>query len=581
MPPLRALLREAGPSLLVVLPLAGLALQSAERLSLYLNAAATGTNPFRAARHAWHLTGTHLDQGTFAPLGRFTEYLTHGVALEAGQSLSLAPDAVLGAVRLALVAVTAVLAFRVVEALRRSAGTHRSPSLLALYPLACAAALVANGIGGGLAVTPHTSIGAVAVVLAAALAVARDRDLTVRTPTWPELAPVALLGAAAAAFDELAYLAPFVAAAFVAARVLAGGLAARTALCTAAARRWIALTAGFAVVYLPARFAIALRCSVDYSCTDGWILSSYPDPIGTAVARLGGSLPLAGWIANGDRNVAAGLDLGISAVLANSMLVMAVLALAAFASAAARRACATRPDTTEPAPQQERPHSHARLALALGGFGSAITGAAALYAGLSWWAQQLPFGHAVRQGWRETLLSQIGWSLIAAAVLAVADIAIHRRSASTRRALTTVAALVLAAAATATLTANWQLAQIDRHDSTASVTALVAASTVNMGISDSPAGIAELNDWPVRTDDVDYLGPPMAVRCALLDAYDGAGAAGTRHTPVSFPQAPVDTSQLRTELNRLMVDRYGVPYCDPAAVPAPAGTAQESEADTS
>ncbi|WP_419944349.1 hypothetical protein [Candidatus Poriferisodalis sp.] len=63
--------------------------------------------------------------------------------------------------------------------------------------------------------------------------------------------------------------------------------------------------------------------------------------------------------------------------LANSMLIMAVLALTAFALAAARRACATGPDTTEPAPQQERPHSHARLALDLGGLGSAITGAAA------------------------------------------------------------------------------------------------------------------------------------------------------------------------------------------------------------
>lgn len=265
----------------MVLPLAGLALQSAERLSVYLNAAATGTNPFRAARHAWRLAGTHLDQGTFAPLGRFAEYLTHGAALEAGQSLSLAPHAVLGAVRLALVALTAMLAFKIVEALRRSAGTHRSPSLLALYPLACAAALVANGIGGGLAVTPHTSIGAVAVVLAAALAVARDRDLTVRTPTWPELAPLALLGAATAAFDELAYLAPFVAAAFVAARALAGGLAARTALRTAAARRWIALTAGFAVVYLPAH---SPNNSHARTATPAWhspsAVSARPSPTG-------------------------------------------------------------------------------------------------------------------------------------------------------------------------------------------------------------------------------------------------------------------------------------------------------------
>ena len=132
---------------------------------------------------------------------------------------------------------------------------------------------MANGIGGGLAVTPHTSIGAVVLVLTAALAVVRDRDLTPRRPTWPELVPVALLGAAAAAFDELAYLAPFVAAAFLAARAVAGGSAARAALRTAAARRWVALTAGFAVVYVSARFSIARRSAVDYTCTESWMIS--------------------------------------------------------------------------------------------------------------------------------------------------------------------------------------------------------------------------------------------------------------------------------------------------------------------
>ena len=131
---------------------------------------------------------------------------------------------------------------------------------------------------------------------------------------------MAMLGAAAAAFDELAYLAPFVAAAFWAARSVAAGLPARTALGIAAIRRWAALTAGFAAIFIPARFAVAQSCAADYVCNDGWILILGPDAIGAAVARLGSALPLAGWIANSDRADAAGLDLGFAAVLANSML---------------------------------------------------------------------------------------------------------------------------------------------------------------------------------------------------------------------------------------------------------------------
>ena len=573
----RRWLHPAPPALLVALPLAGLALQSADRLSIYLNASTTGTNPLEAARRAWRVTGSYLDEGSFGPIGRFVEFLVHGLAIEAGDALSLAPHAVLGAVRLVLVGLVAVLAFKLVDSLRRSAGAHAGRSLVGLYPLAFAAALVANGLGGGLAQAPHTSMGAVAAVLAVALAVARDRDMASRRVAWHEYASMAALGAATAAFDELAYLAPFVAAALWAARSVAAGLSARTALSIAAVRRWAALSVGFAVVFVPARFAIAQSCAGDYVCNDGWILSFGSDAIDAAVARLGSALPLAGWIANSDRADAAGLDLGFGAVRANSMLIVALLVLLALALAAVLRGRGESVPNDVPNDITEGPgrHNHPtprklRLALALGGLGAAIAGASALYAGLSWWVQQLSFGHAVRQGWRDTLLTQVGWSLVAAAALAGLDLIVRRRGTQT---LASVAALALAVAAGFTLVANWQLAQIDRHDPVASVTSLIAASTVNMGLADSPEGIAELNDWPVRTDGVDYPAFPSSVRCLLLDAYADA--------VVPSPQAQFAAAQLRADLNRLTAERNGVPYCDPASALAADPPSAESEAGAS
>ena len=571
----RRCIRPGWPAVLVVLPLAGLALQSSDRLDVYANAGASGVSPWAAAQRAWRLTGGHLDEGSFGPVGRFAEYLVHGLAIEAGQALSVAPHAALGVVRLALVAAVAALALRLVESLRRSAHAQAGPSFVGLYPLAFAAVLVANGLGGGLAAAPHRSIGAVAVVLAAALASSRDRDMAARPVAWHEYVSMAALGAAAAAFDELACLAPLVAAAFLAARSVASGLPPREALRIAAVRRWLALWAGFAAVFIPVRAAVAQRCTVDDVCGDGWVLRFGFDAVDATVARVGSALPLAGWIANSDRTEAAGLDLGFGEVLANSLLVVALAALAALAITAVRR---ERAETSSDGALDRSALRRCRLALALGGFGAALTGAAALFGGLSAQVQQLPFGHAVRQGWRDTLLTQIGWSLIAAALLACLDLAVRGRAA---RALKPLAALALTVAAGLTLVANWQLAQIDRYDATASTVTLISASTVQMGLADSPAGIAELNDWPVRTEVAGYAAPPNAVRCLLLEAYAARAA--------SSPDDRRAAAQLRADLDRLTADHHGAPYCgppadppaEPAAADPPAAVETAAEAATS
>ena len=552
-------LRQVGPSLIVALPLAGLALQATHQLDMYPYAA-ENANPVEAVRRTWRLVKADLGEGRFAPLDGYVDQLVYGLAIEAGESLNLAPHAAMGAVRLTLVAVVALLACKIVATLQRSAGTADNGSPLRMYPLVCAAAVVANGANSSLASTPHTSIGAVAVVLAAALFVSRDRDLTIRKLRLPEYVVLGLIGASVAALDELAYLTPFVAAAFLAARAIAAGVPVRITIRTAAARRQLALTAGFAAVYVPARIAVGQGCAASSSCADEWILSFHPDAIGTTVARLGGSLPLAGWIANGDRSVDAGLDLGVAAAAANSLLILAFAALIVlvFATALPRHGRQWESGSARASIAADRARSlqpRFLLVLALGGLGLAVSVAAALWAGLSWGIQQLPFGHAVRQGWRDTLLAQIGWSLIAVAVLVAADAVMRRHSERARRALIATTALVLVTACTSTLMANWQLAQVNRHDSTAATAVLISESAVNMGIAISPDGIAELNDWPIRAEDVGNSRHPLAVRCALLDGYASSDKA------ILATKTHAGASQLRANLNRLMIERYGVPYC--------------------
>lgn len=544
----------AGPALLVTVPLAGLAIRPGALPGVFGDAETqtATTNPFSAAKQAVQATGEQLDVGSFAPLGRFVDYLVHGLALDAGEALSLAPHAVLGVVRLVMVALLALLAYRMVAGLSRSAELDRTSATLArLFPLALAAALVANGTAGSLATAPQTALGAVAVILAASLATARDRDMAARPVAWHEYLALAALGAAAAAFDELAYLAPFVAASYWAARSAAAGLPARTALRTAAGHRWLALTVGFAAVFVPARVLIEQRCAETSACGDVWLPGYLPTEfLSATAARLVSGLPPAGWAANAERAGDTGVQAGLAQVLGNSLLVAVALGLLCLAIVAAVRARRQKPEHHSPG---RTTSAEARFALALAALGTLIAASAALWAGLASTTQRLSFGQSARHGWRDTVLTQVGWALVATAVL-VAAIASARRWRWTRL-LASVAPLALAGAAAVSLVANWQLAEVDRHRAATSASSLISAATVNDGRAANPAAIAELNDWPVITD-IDYPGPPNAIRCELLELFEEAN-----------PSATPASAGLATQLDRFMAERHEIPFCDPARTP--------------
>lgn len=201
-PSLRSLFKQAGPSLLVVLPLTGLAFLADERRSVYLRALTNDANPISAAVDAARGTDNFFFDGNFRPVGRFWEMLVHAFVFEAGAATGVAPHIVLGVVRITLVVLLALGATATVRALARSAGVHPKHSLLGLFPLALGAVLVANGRSGALAQFPHTLIGSVLLIVAVAALISRDRDMQQRSLRWYEYFALAATGVLAATFYD-------------------------------------------------------------------------------------------------------------------------------------------------------------------------------------------------------------------------------------------------------------------------------------------------------------------------------------------------------------------------------------------
>ncbi len=551
----------AAPALIVAAPLSGIALQFDERRSTYRQAAAGRDNPVEALSYGYDSIGTYLDFGNFRPLGRFVQSLSAGFVFEASEATGLPPHAVNGFLRLLIVLLLAVVATRVVMALTASARIGPEP-IVAVYPMVLGTALVANGRGGPLVYFPVVLGGATILVLAICTAVARDRDMSPRRVRLGELLAMALLGAAAAMYHDLVYVAPPLAAAYIAARALADGLPWRTAVRVAALARWTALSAGFLVVLVPARLEIAERCSrtACYAPSD---LSFSGDIGGLVGTRLISGSPVAGWSLVSDLTGTYGLEFTFVNLLANSFLVMLVAAVVAvtiavaaqaFASAGGRAVAgavssAEKAERLAPVANKGAPVTghgptgvatsdgsrraradgqRLRAGASLGLFGAAAAGLPALLVSLSRWLQESRIDH----GWRDTMLVQVGWSLVAASALSMTLWAVlafgGRRF---HQAAATAAAAVLGMGLACTLLANARLVQIDRTTPESVVTSQIAAAAISF----------------------DSSRDGNALRCALIDAY-------ARRTP---EDAWVAAPGLIEDLDRLMLDRHGQPFCDP------------------
>ena len=511
------------PSVIVIVPLVGYSLLGDDRRRLYGAANDVGDNLFRAIRHSYRTVGAFLDRGSFRPIGRAVENIERSVVFDAAEATGLAPHAVNGVLRLVLIAMLAVGSLGLVSAVLRSAGiglSGRHPAVV-LYPMVLAATLVAGGHDSPITSYSLILIGSVILMLAAALWVARDEDMVQRRLAWHE--PVAMLGLGAvlAATYDLTYVAPPFVAAFVVARAAAGS-SARQLLRMASVRRWTYLTAGFLAVFIPARIEIAKRCSVSpcYSASDVDLTAAV---FGRTADRWLTGAPPAGWRYTAGVADEAGVRFGLADFLRNVLLIVLLALVAYITVTATRNIRRAAPVASANSVGWRRP------AASLGALGAATALLPALLVSLSWRTQRLR--PQIGEGWRETIMVQVGWSLMAAAVL-VCLFGIARGPGSARIA-TVVVTAILGGTMTLTLLANARLMQVDGVTPLHAITSEMATAAIHF----------------------DPTAAGNARRCLLIDHFTAI---------LPDPQKWVSGPNVWAELDELMLGVQGMPYCDPA-----------------
>ena len=522
---MRSVARRWVPAVIAAVPLVGFSFQGDDRRSLYRAANLVGSNPFEALGQASPDAVSPTARGVLGPLGRIVESLQHALAFEAAEAAGLAPHVVQGVVRTLMVAVLAAIGAATVAAVMRSAGERSfSEPAAALFGLVLAAVLVAGGPSGPMTRSPLMSVGSAALVLSLALLVARDRDMAAREVRTHELAAVALLGAASAATHSLAVVAPVAAGGLMLARAAAAGQAPAELLRTASLRRWVALTVGGVVAIAVERAATEGRCD-EVLCFAGSGLSLSPDAAGLAAGRLLTGVPPAGWAHNASLVEQAGLSFGIRDLVANSLLAVLAVGLVALAVTCGLL-------TARGAASGEGSAGRARVAAGVAVLGIAVAVPPAVLAGLTSVLQEAD--PAVGEAWRDTLLVQVGWSLMisAAAGALLSGAAAALRHHALRRVVAAGIGAVVGVALVVTLLANERLVYIDRR-------------------SPASAVVTEISEFTVIIQSSDIAN---ALRCQLVEDYAATG-----------PDADdwASGSRLRTELDRLMLDRQGWPFCDP------------------
>ncbi len=444
------------------------------------------------------------------------------VVYDAAEATGLAPHAVNGVLRLVLIGMLAVGSFGLMSAVLRSAGIGRSgrhPAVV-LYPMVLAATLVAGDHYSPITSYNVVLIGSVILMLAAALWVARDKDMVQRRLAWHE--PVAMLGLGAvlAATYDLTYVAPPFVAAFVVARAAAGS-SARQLLRMASVRRWTYLTAGFLAVFIPARIEIARRCSGS-SCYVASDVELTTDVFGRTADRLLTGASPAGWRYTAGLLDRAGISFGFADLARNVLLIVLLAAVAFITVIAARNARGSLPVVSEDSVGWRRP------AASLGALGAVTALLPALLVGLSRRTQEVR--PQVGEAWRETIMVQVGWSLMAtAALVCVFGIA---RKPGTARIAAALATAILGATMALTLLANARLTQVDRVTPLHAITSEMATAAIHFDPTESG----------------------NARRCRLIDDYTAI---------LPNPRQWVSGPNVWSELDELMLSVQGIPYCDP------------------
>ena len=510
------------PALVVTIPLVGHSLLGDDRRRLYRAAHDFGSNLFRAVDRSLGNIGSFLDRGNFRPLGRAVENIERAIVFEIAEATGLPPHAVNGAFRLVLLATLAIASFALMAAVLRSSGSgqvSRHP-VAVLYPMALAATLVAGDHYSPITSYSLILIGSVVLVFASALWVARDKDMAPRRLAWHEPLTMLVLGAALASAYDLTYLGPPFAAAFIAVRALASSTG-RALFHMACIRRWAYLSAGFLVVFVPVRIEIARRCSGSscYAATDAELTA---DVAARTAERLLTGVPPAGWRYTAGIADKAGVSFGLVDLATNALL---FVLLAAVVYITVTLALQTRHSRLSVPTRVKR---LARAATSLGALGAVAALMPALLVGLSRRTQEVR--PRVGEAWRETIMVQVGWSLMAAAVLVCVFGVVRTPRAAQFTAA--VLALILGIAMTFTLLANARLTQIDRVQPLHVITTEVATAVIHFDPTESG------NDR----------------RCQLIEDYIDI---------LPNPRQWVSGPNVWSELDELTLDHHGIPFCDP------------------
>lgn len=535
-----------GPAVLLAAPLVSFSFQRDEMRNIYRDTLRFGTvNPLRMAGHVLDGMGWLVRIGNFRPLGRFADHVQRVSLFEAAEATGLAPNFVLGIVRLAMVGALALVAVGFIARLVSNGGDPDGPgspgspgspaspgwarlAALGLAPSIVAVCLVAGGRDSPIVYFPFLFLGSAVVVLAVPQMVARDRDFAVRRVKAAEWAALGLLGAATTMILEVVYIALPLTLAFIAARAMATGVTWRRLIEMAVARRFAALTAGFLAVFVPVRWMIEGHCRGG-DCYIGSDLTPRGLTLDVFGGRMATGAPFGGWAHNADIMRSAGLRVGLGDLAGNPIL---ALMLAAAAGITAARvvsfARAGRGSASPGASGRGAARAAAGLGLAAGCL-IVLPGAMIAMSRLVQ-RDRWPIGY----GWRDTVLVQIGWAVAAVAIVLLAADLLAARSEAIRRIGVSALAAIVCLGLVGTLLANVRLARADRSDPLAVVTNAIAAAAVNFDPSE--AGNER--------------------RCELIDAY-------TEFLP--DPRRYNAGANVRADLDSLMAERRGRPFCDRAA----------------
>jgi hypothetical protein len=380
--------------LTVLLPLVALTPSADHRYNVYFDGGRFLGNPLLLFSDAVTSVPRYLQLGNFRPLGRIVEWSLDTAAFALTDLLGVPANIALRLVSFVAAIVLTFAAVLLAESVVTRGRLFEAPpsTLAATVPFAVAAGLVAAGrtsttvLFGGLY---FLSTALVLAVVAYACRWAWMTELGRRRGFT-----VLLLGAALAAFNEVAYLAvPAATIAVLARGSIVFGRTPWAVLRGAGGKVVMLLWAGFLPVFLPVRVLIYLKCAAG-GCYTGSALAP-GGALGALPNRLVSWLPPLMWrVATNHRGLDLIGPLGLLAVL-----VLGLLAVRAFADR--RRLTPVSP----------------RSALALAVVGVTILLLGAALAALNAEVQAFAKAGLWGQGWRDSGLTTVGGSLLLLSVL--------------------------------------------------------------------------------------------------------------------------------------------------------------------